>query len=374
MEKVVQEKYKILYVDDNETNLILFKATFQDTYDVYIAGSAKQGLELLKEHKFPLLVTDQQMPEMTGTDFLEIVAKKYPEVMRFILTAYSSFDILVEAINKGLIYGFFNKPFKAAEMKASFEKALEVYFLRESNRNMISALEKANNELLNIDKSRTKYLKETTDQIKKPINKIMSTVHMLKDRIDSKDLNELIPYLDSAVAKLESFSFASEQLSILNDDSRQLKFENISIKELVEISIIENRPALKENDLKINLEEQLINFTISGDYNLFTYCISRIILNTIPHIENQGSLIIKLYNDDKNIFCEIKDSGENYTEKEVEDLTHLYKEKSEQSSMNLGIETLLVVNIITAYKSEISLKKNNDKSYSTILSFPIPEV
>lgn len=370
MNKEGKEKNKILYVDDNETNLILFKATFVDEYDVFVAESAKEGMELLKEHKFPILVTDQQMPEMTGTDFLKIVSENTPEVMRFILTAYSDFDVLVESINKGLIYGFFNKPFKAAEMKASFEKALEVYYLRENNKNMIIELEKANIELLEIDKSRTKYLKETTSQIRKPIHKIMSTVHMLKDRVESKDLNELIPYLDSAVSKLESFAYASEQLSLLRDETKKLKFEKISLKELIEISIIENRPVLKEKEINIDILEKLDNISINGEYNLLTYCMSRFIINSVLHSENQGTLVIKLYNDENNSICEFIDSGQNYTEREIEGLTHLYKEKSELSSMNLGIEALLVVNIIHVHKAEICLKKNEDETFSTILTFP----
>lgn len=371
MDKELKKKNKILYVDDNETNLILFKATFSNDYDVFVAESAKEGLKLLAENKFPILVTDQQMPEMSGTDFLEIVAEKNPEVMRFILTAYSTFDVLVEAINKGLIYGFFNKPFKATEMKSSFEKALEVYFLRETNRNMISELEKANSELLNIDKSRAKYLKETTEHIRKPIKKIMSTVHMLKDRIDSKDLNELVPYLDSAVSKLESFAFASEQLSTLKDESKKLKFEDISIKELIEVSIIENRPNLKEKEINIVLDQNLSASTINGEYNLLTYCMSRIIINSVLHMEKEGSLRVKLYNDENNIFCEFIDSGKNYSDKEIEDLNHLYREKTEHSTMNLGIETLLVVNVMSICKAEMRLQKNENETFSTILCFPV---
>ncbi|MCK4920805.1 MAG: hybrid sensor histidine kinase/response regulator [Bacteroidales bacterium] len=366
----VKIKDKLLYVDDSEPNLVLFRATFKDEYDVFIAESAKEGLELLKEHKFTILVTDQQMPEMKGIEFLEIVAAEIPEVMRFILTAYSTFDVVVEAINKGLIYGYFNKPLKVEEIKASFKKAQEVYYLRKNNKNMILELERANNELLEIDKSRTKYLKETTNQIRKPISKIMSTVHMLKDRVESKDLNELIPYLDSAVSKLESFAYASEQLSLLRDDTIKLKFEKISLKELVEISIIENRPALKEKEIKIDISEKFDNISINGEYNLLTYCLSRVLINSVLHTESQGNLIIKLDNIGNNILCEFIDSGENYTEKAIEELTHLYKEKSEISSMSSGIETLLVVNILHVHKAEISLKKNEDETFSTILTFP----
>ena len=108
----VQSKLKanILYVDDDIENLSSFRALFRREYNIFTASSAKKGLEILSQKEVQVVITDQRMPEMTGTELLEVVAKDFPKTQRFLLTAYSDFDPLVDAINKGKLQGYFSKP------------------------------------------------------------------------------------------------------------------------------------------------------------------------------------------------------------------------------------------------------------------------
>ena len=69
----------VLYVDDLQTNLILFQATFEKDYNIVLAESPQKALEILREQDVQVLVTDQRMPDMTGTELLELVAEEFPE-------------------------------------------------------------------------------------------------------------------------------------------------------------------------------------------------------------------------------------------------------------------------------------------------------
>jgi response regulator RpfG family c-di-GMP phosphodiesterase len=82
----------VLYVDDLQTNLILFQATFERDYNIILADSAAKALQIMKGQEIQVLVTDQRMPDMTGTELLEIVSRDYPEVRRFLLTAQPGVD------------------------------------------------------------------------------------------------------------------------------------------------------------------------------------------------------------------------------------------------------------------------------------------
>src|SRR5574344_479018 len=68
----------ILYVDDEEINLRLFKATFRRDYNILTATSAKEGLEKLAKNTVDLVITDQRMPEVNGVEFLSKVQAIYP--------------------------------------------------------------------------------------------------------------------------------------------------------------------------------------------------------------------------------------------------------------------------------------------------------
>ena len=84
------KNFSILYVDDEEQNLISFKATFRRDYTIHTATSGNEGIEIMKNNNINLIITDQRMPEMTGIQFLEKIIPGYPDTIRMILTGVSS--------------------------------------------------------------------------------------------------------------------------------------------------------------------------------------------------------------------------------------------------------------------------------------------
>jgi PAS domain S-box-containing protein len=138
-----EAKARVLYVDDEAANLKSFKALFRRDYEVFLAQSAPEALDILRAEKIEVLVTDQRMPEMTGTDLLELVALEFPDILRFMLTGYSDFDPLVQAINKGRVQGYFSKPIKPEEVSERITKGLEIIRLREHNQQLLKDYEKS---------------------------------------------------------------------------------------------------------------------------------------------------------------------------------------------------------------------------------------
>src|SRR5690606_44230 len=117
----------ILYVDDEANNLIAFRAVFRTKYTVFTALSGLQGLEILSENDIQIIITDQRMPNMTGVEFLEEVITKYPTPIRILLTGYTDMSAIIDAINKGSIFQYLNKPWDEEELEEVIEKAYDVY-------------------------------------------------------------------------------------------------------------------------------------------------------------------------------------------------------------------------------------------------------
>lgn len=102
---------KILFVDD-EVNVLtaLSRALHQEQFQIFGATSATEALEILEKNHIDVVVSDEVMPGMSGTEFLSIVRGRYPEIIRIILTGHASIESSIRAINEGEIYRFLLKP------------------------------------------------------------------------------------------------------------------------------------------------------------------------------------------------------------------------------------------------------------------------
>ncbi len=130
----------ILYVDDEELSHILFKAVFGDDFEVHRALSAREGLEVLRRETIHLLVTDQCMPEMTGSELLAEIRDEYPDLSRVMLTAYSDLDAIVQAVNTGRLDHYVTKPWDADELRQVIVGALEKHDRRVRRRRQVEKL------------------------------------------------------------------------------------------------------------------------------------------------------------------------------------------------------------------------------------------
>lgn len=90
----------ILCVDDEEDITSTLHDTFMDDYNVMTAKDGKEGLALFNQNSIDLVISDQRMPEMTGTELLEAVNKAKPICKKILLTGYADIDAAIDAINK----------------------------------------------------------------------------------------------------------------------------------------------------------------------------------------------------------------------------------------------------------------------------------
>jgi response regulator RpfG family c-di-GMP phosphodiesterase len=124
------EKPKMLIVDDEPDNLDLLYRTFRKDFQVLRAESGIKALEVLAtEGEVAIIISDQRMPEMKGTEFLSRTVPKFPNTMRIILTGFTDVEDLVEAINSGQVYKYITKPWDPNELKAVVQRATETYQL-----------------------------------------------------------------------------------------------------------------------------------------------------------------------------------------------------------------------------------------------------
>jgi len=141
------DRIKVLYIDDEVENLRSFKAVFRREFEVELAESGAQGIELFQSFRPDVVITDQRMPRMTGIELLEAIQKVNSAPIRMLLTGYSDISAVIDAINRGQVYRYLTKPWNEGELRNAIHSAFEVYELRRRNAELLKALERANEQL-----------------------------------------------------------------------------------------------------------------------------------------------------------------------------------------------------------------------------------
>lgn len=137
----------ILVVDDEIPNLSVLEEHLLDDYDVVSAISGVEAMQFIQRREFDIIIADQVMPEMTGTQLLEQARKIVPDTIRMILTAHSDEHAMLEAINKGQVYRFLKKPWDRTELSLMVRQALEVRDTLLANRRLVDELKSKNAQL-----------------------------------------------------------------------------------------------------------------------------------------------------------------------------------------------------------------------------------
>src|SRR3989339_112951 len=118
----------LLIVDDERPILTALQRMLADEgYRIFTAASAGEGLEILARNVVQVILSDQRMPEMSGSEFLSRAKVLYPDTVRMILSGYAELDTVIQAVNEGAIYKFFSKPFDMEQLRSQIRDAFLYY-------------------------------------------------------------------------------------------------------------------------------------------------------------------------------------------------------------------------------------------------------
>jgi two-component system NtrC family sensor kinase len=161
------ESIRILLVDDERNVLRSLERLFlEEEYEIFTAGSGKEGLEILEgDGPFRLVISDYRMPGMNGVEFLSEVWRRWPDTERMILSGYADLAAIVASINLGRIYKFIAKPWNDDDLLCIVREALERYELRARNRQLVTDLMAANDELRRINENLNDMVNERVKEV-----------------------------------------------------------------------------------------------------------------------------------------------------------------------------------------------------------------
>lgn len=144
----------ILIVDDEEIVLVALRDTLlREGYTIVSSPHAVHALSVLKEREVSVVITDQQMPMVSGLEFLGQVRHIQPDATRILITAVLNISTLIDAINKAEIYRFVVKPWSREELLATVKSAVERFDLISNNARALKEALEGNRELAKLNMS-----------------------------------------------------------------------------------------------------------------------------------------------------------------------------------------------------------------------------
>lgn len=139
---------RILLVDDETLVLMALKRSlYEEDLEIVTATSAEQALLLMTERPFKVVISDERMPGLQGSDFLTQIRDLYPATIRMMLTGHATLEAAMRAVNGGEIYRFFSKPWNDQELIFSLRSAIEKFDLEAENRRLLTVVQSQAMEL-----------------------------------------------------------------------------------------------------------------------------------------------------------------------------------------------------------------------------------
>lgn len=193
------EKIKILYVDDEPDNLVGFKASLRLNYKVFTAVNVPQAIDYLDSHPdIRVIFCDQRMPGKTGVDFFADIRISHPLPVRILLTAYTNINAIIDAINKGNVFRYVQKPWVESDLVSSIEEADKFYMAN-------SMLSVKNDELQKAYTALNKFAHSVSHDIRGPLTGILGAINLAREMDDVEEMKEMMFLMEKSVKKLDAY-------------------------------------------------------------------------------------------------------------------------------------------------------------------------
>ena len=248
----------ILLVDDEINVLSALKRLLRrDGYNILSTTSAAEAFEILATNRVGVIVSDQRMPEMNGTEFLAQVKEIYPNTMRMVLSGYTELQSVTDAINRGAIYKFLTKPWDDEQLRANIAEAFRRLQVELENAALHQEVETVNTELVRLNHILEQRVMEKNERIARDTDYMLVLQEVLDNvtvgvlGVDSEGEIALSNQLADAWLCPENHSLVSQSIG----DLPQLLSEALGEALLSDDFI--------GKQLEFSLKSQLFNATLS---------------------------------------------------------------------------------------------------------------
>lgn len=327
------DKRTVLFVDDEELILKSLKRALRDEpFNILFANSGKEAIEVLRDNEVHVLVTDMQMPEMNGLEFLRHVKDQYPRIIRMVLSGHAEIDTLLTAINHGEIFRFISKPWGIdGELKITIRQAIEIYDLHDERDRLVDELKQAHDQLEEKVEKRTKALNIANEQLKEHDRLkdefIMTMTHELRTPIAifrniisnamagtlgeiSTKLKKNLEIAEETINRLAAIISDLLDISKINSGKLQLEPTLLTIQSIVTGAIDSMLPKAESKNIELKTTIPQEEIIVNCDSDKIAQVLTNLIDNAIKFTPDvAGCITIGIKDFTGEVIVNVEDNG-----------------------------------------------------------------
>jgi two-component system, response regulator PhcR len=350
---------RVLYIDDEESNLNAFKAGFRRQYEIYTALSASEGLKILQNVVLHVIIADQKMPQTTGVEFFKSIAQTHPDPVRILLTGYTDIEALADAINHGDIYRYITKPWNDLELHNSIKNAYDAYKAKIDLREKITELEKTNDEL-------NRFIYSISHELRAPLVSAMGVINVVKMEGLYDSCGEYWSLIETCANKLDYY--VQKTLQYYKNNKIASEYTPVNFEILVQDLINLYSYTDKDTHFHVKIKQDREFY---GDAFRIEVILGNLISNAIKYQkedekDKKVNIIIEVNNDAAEII--ISDNGMGILNEHLEKIfTQFFKIKTNHGT---GLGLFIVKEALNKINGKISV--SSDLSEGTAFKITIP--
>lgn len=359
-----EKKIIVLYLDDEENNLQSFRAAFRNNFIIFTTTSVIEAEEILNQENIHIVLSDQRMPKTTGVEFFEMMRLKFPDPIRILVTGYSDISNAMDAINKGEVFRFIDKPWDYHLVQNAIEQAYDMYKTRIELKEKNIELQKANEEL-------DKFIYSASHDLRAPLMSIQGIVNLAMIKKDIQSQNEYLLLIDQCVKKLDNFII--NIIDYYKNSRGDILINEINFKDLInEIQeTICYIPGFEKIKITIDVNQSTPFFT---DIVKIRIILNNLISNAIKYQDkNKNNQYIKINVEtfEKECKITIEDNGVGIKKDNMETIFKMFQ-RGRVLNSGSGIGLYIVSEAVNKLKGNLNV--NSKFGEGSIFTVTIPQL
>lgn len=357
---------KVLYVDDQLGNLTVFKASMRKFADIQTATSGEEALEILETEGFPIVISDQRMDGMSGSEFLAEVRKRYPDSIRILLTAYTDFNALADAINDGAIARFVRKPWERDEMREILVNSSRLYWKSKENRALIQQL---------MHKARLAAVGQITSGLVHELGNMLAKLDVVEDIMDAwgtgREVSQEFTILRSGIDGIRGL-FETLRSYARGGDAFTLEREWVELNSTVQgwMKMMRMFPYMRGRQL--SFEGTAEPLWASMDVKKIEQVLINLVRNAAEATQaDSGRIRISLDGRDGRIVIRVSDNGTGIQPEVSQRLWEPFFSTKGKAGSGLGL--MMCRRILESHEGRIHFVNNQDGGCTFTIHLPVPD-
>ena len=356
------EKLKILCVDDEIDNVDSLERLLRKDFAVIRAHSGFEAIEILDQHPGPIaaIITDQRMPQKSGVDVLEHSLKTHPHAVRILLTGYTDMESIIQAVNRGHIFRYINKPWDPMDMINTIRTAVSHFGMSQELEKKNAALEKAYAELQTLDEAKNHFMILVNHELRTPLTSMLSFGALLAESQLDDEQKMMVNRINQSAERLRNL--IDDVLLIIRAETGNLKLElqTFRLESLDDCNSAEIEKIVSKKDLIIQRDVDPV--WVRADYRLIKQVLVRIFHNAVKFCRSNSVVTLICHVHGDKVRIGVHNQGDPIPPKVLEKIfTPFYiDEDILNHSMGVGLGLTISQSILRNHQSGIQIENLTD--------------